>query len=447
MRAGALWPSRRSLLASLGGTAAVLASPFPRSQVAEAAAAGTKRLVVLYSGNGTIRDNWLPTGTTEDFTLGPILDPLAPFQSVLTVVDGVQIYAGGAGGNPHHLGFGCGLTAVDLVDGQYLDNEGNYYGSHGGPTVDQVIADAIAPPTPYHTLELGVQAGVLYANTSMSKLAARGPTQLLPPEIDPYKVFDRVFGGSLTPEELAKVRADQASVLDFAYRDLARITPKLSSEEQLRLGLHMESVRTVETRLQTVGPECDPPDPGAPLDVWANDNFPVLAGLQLELLAAALACDQTRIATFMFSESGSQTVYRWVEPEPGYHPEAGHHDISHQGDSDEVAQSELTAMNRWIAEQVAALATSLQAVPDGAGTLLDGTMLLWVNDMGTGNTHDLANTPYVIVGNAHGAIPGGRFHTFEGRYQTDLLLAVCQAMGVDIDVFGNPEVNAGPLPL
>jgi hypothetical protein len=413
--------------------------------------------VVLYSGNGTIRDTWLPigitdsfTGMTEDFTLGPILTPLAPFQSVLTVVDGIEIYAGGAAGNPHHLGFGCGLTAVDLVDGQYLDNEGNLYGSHGGPTVDQVVADALAPPTPYHTLELGVQAGSLYANTSMSKLAARGPTQLLPPEIDPFKVFDRVFGGSLTPEELAKVRADQASVLDFAFRDLERLTPKLSSEERGRLELHMESVRAVETRLQTVGGQCDPPDPGAPLDIWDNDNFPLIADLQLDLLAAALACDQTRIATFMFSECGSQTVYRWLEfagAEAGHQIEAGHHDISHQGDSDEVAHAELTALNRWVAEQVAALATSLQAVPDGAGTLLDGTMLLWVNDMGTGNTHSLLNTPYVIVGNAHGAIPGGRFHRFADRYQTDLLLAVCQAMGVDIDVYGNPDVNAGPLPL
>jgi hypothetical protein len=445
------WPSRRSLLAGLGGTAAILATPFPHTRGAEARAAAlpAKRLVILYGGNGTIRDAWLPVtdpvlppgGSTSDFTLGPILAPLAPFQDILTVVDGIQIYGGGPAGNPHHLGFGCSLTGVDLVEGEYLDNQGRVFGSHGGPTLDQVVADALLAPTPYRSLELGVQSGLYNGDTSMSKLSARGPAQLLPPDIDPYHVFDRVFGGSLSPEELAKVRSEQASVLDFAYQDLARIKPKLALEEQARLDIQLESVRAVETRLQTVGPECSPPDPGVPLDIWDNDNFPVLVQLQLELLSAALACDQTRVATFMFSEAASQTVYRWLGMT------STHHDLSHMGDSDKVAQGSLVAINAWIASQVASLATLLQAVPDGGGTLLDSSLLMWSNDLGIGNIHSLTQVPFTLVGTAGGAIPGGKLGSFPDRYQNDLLLAVAQAMGVDIDVFGAPEANAGPLAL
>jgi hypothetical protein len=437
------WPSRRSMLAGLAGTAAVLAAPFPRTRAAEAraAAGAAKRLVILYAGNGTIRDKWLPTGTTTDFVLGPILAPLAPFQDVLTVVDGIDLFTGGPAGNPHHLGFGCVLTGTELVEGEFLDNQGRVFGSHGGPTLDQVVADAVPAPTPFRSLEFGVQSGLYSGDSSMSKLSARGPGQLLPPDIDPYHVFDRVFGGSLSPEELTKVRSEQASVLDFAYQDLARITPKLGLEEQARLQIQLDAVRTVEARLQTVGPECDPPDPGIPLDIWDNDLFPVLADLQIELLAAALACDQTRVATFMFSEAASQTVYRWLGLT------APHHDLSHMGDSDTVAQASLVAIHTWVAERVAALATALQAVPDGAGSLLDSSLLLWVNDLGVGNVHSLTQVPFVLVGTAGGALPGGRFHSFPGRHQNDLLLAVAQAMGADLDTFGNTDANAGPLAL
>ena len=153
------------MLAGLGGTAAALtAGLVPRRSVA---VGGPRRLVIFYSGNGTIRDAWLPGTGSGGLELSPILAPLEPFRQDMVVVDGLTIHAGGPAGNPHHLGFGCLLTGEYLVDGQYLDNQGNYYGSHGGASVDQEIAQALAPPTPFRSLELGVQAGKLHPSTSM----------------------------------------------------------------------------------------------------------------------------------------------------------------------------------------------------------------------------------------------------------------------------------------
>lgn len=428
-----LWTTRRALLGSLTGTAAVLAAGLPTRAPAGGA---PLRLVILYSGNGTIHDAWLPG---PDLELGPVLAPLAPFRDDMVVIDGLSIFAGGPAGNPHHLGFGCLLTGERLVNGQYLDNQGNYYGSHGGPTVDQVIADALATPTPFRTLEVGVQSGKLYPNTSMSKLAARGPGQLLPAESDPFRLFDRVFGGNRSPEELARLRADKASVLDFAMRDLARIQPTLASEERVRIDAHLDAVRRVEQRLQAPFPECERFDPGTPFDVWDNDRFPEVADLQLELLATAFACDQTRVSTFMFSESGSQTVYSWLGVA------GGHHDISHAGDSDLVAQDNLVAINAWVAGRIARFAARLQELPDVAGSVYDNTLLVWANDLGKGNEHTLSDVPFVLLGGAGGRVRGGQLVRVQRRRHNDLLLTLCHAMGVPLASFGDAEANQGVL--
>ena len=430
--------TRRGLLAGLGGTAAAVTGGVLAPGWRGAVAAGApKRLAIIYSGNGTIKPSLL--SSRDRLELGPILAPLTPYLDDLVVVDGLTIHAGGPAGNPHHLGFGCLLTGTHLINGQYLDNLGNYYGSHGGPSIDQVIADELAPPTPYRTLEIGVQSGKLYPSTSMSKLAARGPGQLLPAESDPFRLFDRVYGGSRSPTELAALRGEQASVLDFARRDLERLQPRLSSAERGRLGAHLEAVRSIERRLQAPRPDCAPFDPGAPFDVWANDAFPEVTELQLDMLATAFACDQTRVATFMVSESGSQTVYSWLGITQG------HHDISHAGDSDLVAQNNLVAINTWVAERIAGFAERLKALPDVEGSVYDNTLIVWVNDLGKGNEHTLTDVTFVLLGGAGGAIAGSQHLTYDGRRHNDLLLTVAHAMGANLSQFGDEEANRGPM--
>lgn len=433
-----LWTRRHALLAGIGGTAAALTAGLTTTRPATAGGA-PRRLAVIYSGNGTVRDAWLPTGAGNDFELSPILAPLEPHARDVIAIDGLTIHAGGAAVNPHHLGFGCLLTGVWLVDGQYLDNEGNYYGSHGGPTLDQVVAQALQPPTPYRSLELGIQAGKEYPSTSLSKLSAAGPGQLLPPNNDPFVVFDRVFGGGRSPAELQAVRSEKASVLDHALADLDGLTPTLSSEERYRIESHADALRTMERRLQAPLPTCEDVDPGTPFDVWANDHFPDVVALQLELLSLAFACDLTRIATVMFSEALSQTVYSWLGASNG------HHDLSHAGDSDRTAESQLIAINTWVAEQVSTFATRLKELPDIDGSVYDNTVILWVNDLGKGNVHSLWDVPFVLLGGGQGTLRGGRVLRYAGRRHNDLLLSVCYAMGVERATFGDPEANQGVL--
>ncbi len=427
-----LWTTRRALLASLGGTAATLAAFLPWRPPARAAGA-PRRFVIAYSGNGTIRESFEPG---PDFELSPILSPFEPHREDLVVVDGLSLWAGGAAGNEHHMAFGCLLTGEHLVEAQFFDLEGNYYGSHGGPTVDQVIADGLNAQTAFHSLQLGVQSGKDYGSTSMSKLSARGPRELLHPEIDPFRLFDRVFGGSRSADELATIRRQKSSVLDYARHQLDDLTPKLSREEQVRLQAHMDAVRSIERRMQLPVPECEPFEPGAPFDIWANDNFPQVAELQLDLLATALACDQTRVASFMFSESTSQTIYNWLGVS------GGHHDISHAGDSDELARGDMVAINTWVAEQLSRFASKLKELPDVAGSVYDNTLVVWVNDFNKGNEHTMTGVPFVMLGGAGGAVRGGQYLVYEGsRWHNDFLRTLCHAMGVPVKAFGAPEAN------
>ena len=426
---------RQAILAGLGGAAAVLASGFPAQATARPA-----RMVVFYSGNGTIHDAWAPPGTGGPLTeLPPIVAPLAPHIEDVALIDGLRLQAGGVATNPHHLAFGCLLTGVDLVDGQFLDTQGNYYGSHGGPSVDQVIADSLAPPTPFRSLEIGVQSGKLYPSTSLSKVAARGPRQLLHPENDPFRLFDRVFGGGLPRQELSRIRAEKASVLDYAIEDLDQLQSALAREERARLEAHLDGLRSIERRLQVPMPACETPTLGAPFDIWTDDNFPEVARLHAELLALAFSCDLTRVATFMFSESSGQTVYRWL----GVH--SGHHDLSHAGDSDLVAREQLISINAWIAEQISHFASRLKELPDVGGSAYDNTLIVWANDLGKGNEHTLSDVPFVVLGGAGGAIAGQQHIRVSDRWHTDLLLTLCHAMGVPRATFGAPESNQGPI--
>ena len=159
----------------------------------------------------------------------------------------------------------------------------------------------------------------------------------------------------------------------------------------------------------------------------ANDSFPAVGALQMDLLTMALACDLTRVASLQWSRSVSQTRFTWLDITEG------HHDLSHRADTDADAVNKLTQINTWYAQQIAGLIARLKATPDASGgTLFDNTLLLWCNELAKGNTHSRQDAPYVLAGNAGGALRTGRFLSYEGQGlpHNNLLVSMLNAMDV-----------------
>jgi hypothetical protein len=415
---------------------------------ARAAATGfPARLVVMFSANGTIGERWRPSGGELDFVLSPILAPLAPHREQLLILDGLDLLSARHGpGDAHQKGMGQLLSGIELQPGtQFVGNGGELAGWGGGITIDQLIAGAIGASTKFKSLELAVQP---FAATVWSRLSYAGPGQPIPPEDDPAKAFTRLFGElGADPFGLERQRFLRHSILDAVGDDYARLATRVGQEDRIKIDAHLAAIRDIEARLDTggqLGGACAvPPVPGA-LDLNANDSYPAIGKLQTDLLVMALTCDLTRVASLQWSTSVSNRVFTWLASPAS----EGHHDLSHRGDSDVAAIDFLTAINTWYAQRLADLCTAMKAVPEGDGTLLDHTTILWCNELGRGNNHSLDDAPFVLAGGACGALRTGRYLRYDGdRPHNDLLVSLAQTMGLtDVTTFGNPAYCTGPLP-
>jgi hypothetical protein len=440
---------RRDFLKGVGAAAAAL----PLMSALDARAQqGTfpKRLLIVFSANGTARENWVPSGTETAFTLSRILAPLEPHKSDIVVLDGVKNEAAHHGpGDGHMTGMGCLLTATELLDGTQFSCGGTdpCSGWGGGISVDQHVANALYDALPtdmrpkFKSLELAVQAG---GADIWSRMCYSGSDQPLAPMEDPAQVFDRVFADlNVNTEELDRLRSQRRSVLDYVGNRLTRLRGKLGGEDREKLDAHLTAVRDIEMQLasgQLLGACTQPADPGS-VDFRNNDNFPAVLKLQTDLTVRALACNLTQVATIQWSRSVSGTRHTWAGVSEG------HHDLSHEGDSNADAIEKITKVNVWFAEQFAYLLEQLKSVPEGDGTLLDNTLVLWGNELGRGNSHSRTQVPFVLAGRAGGALTTGRFLQYDDDSHSNLLVSLCQLMGVETETFGNPAYCTGPLRL
>jgi hypothetical protein len=171
------------------------------------------------------------------------------------------------------------------------------------------------------------------------------------------------------------------------------------------------------------------------------NNYPAIGKLQMDLLVAALACGQTRIASLQWSRSVSEIPMPWLSIG------TGHHTLSHKADTDTTSQAQLVTINTWYAQQFAYLLQKLDSVQESNGTLLDNCLVIWVNELAKGNVHSHQPLPVVIAGKCGGAIRAGRFLTYPSTTpHNNLLVSVANAMGTKISTFGNPAYCTGALP-
>jgi Protein of unknown function (DUF1552) len=437
---------RRTLLRGAAGAA--IALPLLEAMLpgrAAAAPALQKRFIVMFSANGTIAGNFIPTrgatGAETDFSLSPILAPLAPHQADLVIVEGLNQQGGG--GDGHQNGIGGMLTGAPLNSGPFAGVGAPPAGWATGPSVDQRIAEGLAAPTQLRSLELGVQVGDA---DNWGRMCYRAANQPLVPTDDPARVYASVFSDLHTdPALLARLRKRRQSILDTVGGQYSRLAGQLGNADRQRLDQHLAAVREIETRLTSdwvvSNAACRDPQLTQVASL-ANDSFPAVGALQMDLLTMALACDLTRVASLQWARSVSQVQFTWLGISEG------HHDLSHRSDSDLAAVDKLTRINTWYASQLASLIERLKNTPDGlGGTLFDGSLVLWCNELAKGNTHSRMGAHYVLAGSAGGTLRTGRYLSYDGQSlpHNNLLVSLINAMGIPDTRFGKAEWCTGAL--
>jgi len=450
--------TRRTLLRGGAGAAITLPAFVSLGQRPEAQAAGTgpERLVVYAQPLSIYAPEFWPTAPGQapydlpstplpdvyvsgegamnnpDFMLPPMLESLAPFRDELLLIEGLDNCRG------NHGAYSATLTGS---------------GDHG-TSIDQHIAAAIGGDSKFASLQVGVFNRGAENKEAVSWYAAG---QAAPAEADPSILFDRLFADLETdPEAALMLQAQQKSILDAALGQAQDVRGRLSTTDKTKLDNYLDSVREVEQRIASMPPVlCEPPPaPGLPpvaeltqgSTAGGNDLVPDFARAQADLLAMALACGLTRVATYQMLYEANNYSFPWLNIS------TRHHDMSHlNGDpstwtpDDGIARAlDYVAMSTWSIEQVAYLVQRLVDLD-----AFEGTTLLFFVPMGNGQRHNDRNIPLMLIGSGGGTFATGRHVRYdrsgEPRAINDLLVTLGQCYGADIDTIGDDELNQGPL--
>lgn len=351
-----------------------------------------------------------------------MLEPLTPVKNELTILDGIDF----KGVANHDRGMQYMLTASEFETSPTQ-----------GASVDQYIASSVGQNTRFSSLELGVQTSAFGGNVQTRMSYSRAGV-FVPPNDDPRDVHRRLFGDERTSSEALYAR--RLSVLDVLRSEIRDVSSRLDGAEKAKLDAHLSALRQVENGFGAPPPGCPSPGPVLALDPHENDNFGAVGRAQTDLLVTALACDMTRVASLQWSHTVSPTVFSWLGLS------LGHHELSHIEDSNAAGVADFIATERWFAEQFRYLVDRLAALPEpgGDGRMLDHSIVVWCKELGDGRLHDCISVPFVIAGGGGGLVPG-RYLRYDAEPHTKLLVSLCRAMGVDIDVFGTADHGTGPL--
>jgi len=398
------------------------------TQAAQTAAKPQLRMGFVYIPHGVIMREWTPAAAGADFEFTPILKPLEPFRQSTVVVS--NLTRADVASN-HAVSAACWLTGTPpkRTDGPDF---------RAATSVDQLIAKQIGQDTTFPSIEVATEdfSGLVgacdpgYSCAYMNTLNWQTETTPLPMEINPRVVFERLFGGGGTADQrLSRMRTDR-SLLDFVADDLRGLQRDLGQSDRKKLDEYFANVREIERRIQRAEQvaRAQPDVPAAPVGV--PEAYFEHVGLLFDLLALAMQTDQTRVFTFMMAREVSQRTY----------PEIGvtepHHSISHHGNRP-AAIAGHAKLNAYHLSMVAKFLERLRSTPDGDGSLLDHSLVLYGSGMSDGNGHTGAPLPQVLIGGAAGRMKGNRhIVTPENTPMANLLLAIAHKAGVEQDRFG-----------
>lgn len=427
--------NRRSVLRDLGISAASL--PFLAGLPSLQAATASKRkqrLIVVFTPNGTLPNQFFPDEPGRLCDLKPILQPLEAFREQMLILRGVHNKIRGDG-DGHMRGMSCMLTGIELLPGNIQGGSDTPAGWAGGISIDQEIRNFLqkdpATATRFGSLEFGV--AVPDRADPWTRMVYAGADKPLAPIDDPYRMLNKLYGQQ-------KDNATLAKILDEVGDDLHRVSRKVSAEDQQRLKDHLELVRSLESDLKKAGEqELVHPEPELDPNIeLINDNTPEISRMQIDLLVNALSNDMARVASLQYMRSVGQARMRWLDVNEG------HHSLSHEPDKNQSAQDKLLRINTWFAEEIAHLATKLAETPEpgGDGNMLDHTTILWTNELGKGNSHTPNDIPFVMIGGGAG-FEMGHFHQFKDVAHNRLHLALAKSFGHELKTFGSVRHSQG----
>jgi hypothetical protein len=426
---------RRTFLRGVGASLALplLDSMIPaRTLLAQTAARPLPRLGFVYVPHGAIMDKWTPAAVGGGFEFTPILKPLEPFRDSINVVSGLHHRAADTTA-VHSLSPTTWLSGVRPKATQGVD-------AFAGITADQIAAQAIGQDNPLPSMEIATEdhSGLIgscdrdYGCIYMNTLSWRTPETPLPMEINPRKVFERMFGqGGSAAERTARIQEDR-SILDAISREAASLQLQLGPSDRQTMSQYLENVREIERRIQRAEKSQGDADlqlPTRPAGV--PFDFEEHVALMYELMALAYQANITRVITFMVSREVSNRTYTQVGVTDG------HHAISHHQNRAEKMEKNVR-IQTFNVNQFKGFLEKLKSMPDGDGTLLDHTLLLYGSNMSNSNAHDHFPLPNLVVGGAAGKMKGGRHLKYADHTpMTNLLVTMLDKVGVKQETLGD----------
>ena len=429
---------RRTMLRGLGASLALplLDGMVPAfTALRDTSANPVRRLGIVYVPNGMMMDHWTPSTEGSGFDFPTILQPLEPFRNQVQVLSGMH---GVDAEGPHARASTRFLTGV----ASQRDNGSNL---RAGISMDQIAGRVLGRETQLATLELAIDGrdfagscdegfSCAYTNT----ISWANDTTPLPMENNPRAVFERLFGdsGSTDPAvRKARLKKD-ASLLDSVTERARALSRQLGSTDQAKLDQYLEAVRDIERRIQMAEAQSERELPVIDQPAGIPSTFGEHTRLMFDLLALAYETDLTRVATFMMGREITGRTYAEIGVPDAHHP------ISHH-QRDPVKLEKLRKINRYHAELFSEFITRLNSTPDGDGTLLDHSMIVYGAGMADSNSHYSGNLPILLAGG--GAGTGGRHTQYaEDTPLANLHLSLLDKMGVPIESLGDAT---GRLPL
>ena len=424
--------SRRTVLRGMGVTLSLplLEAMIPAATaLANTAAAPKPRLGFFYFPHGAIMEKWTPTAAGRDFEMSPILEPLSSYRNQLTIVSNI-------GNKP-----GESRAVHALVPATWLScvHPKESLAPNMAPTVDQIAAQHIGQDTPYPSLEVATAQGHGvgsacergYGCSYSGTLSFRTASTPLPVESNPRQLFLRLFGQGDTPAERQFLAQQTASLLDMISSEAASLNRQLGAPDRATLSDYLESVREIERRVRNsehgdVAKLQLPEVPGA-----TSENFDEHLNLMFDLMALAYQGNLTRIQSFMIAPEVSEQTYTHIGVPDAFHA------LSHHA-NDEAKKARLVKIQRYHTQVFAKFVDKLAKMPDGDGSMLDHSLLLYGSNMSNSNAHNQYPLPTALVGRGCGRVKGGQHINFKERTPlANVLLTVLQRTGVPIEKVGD----------
>ena len=387
------------------------------------------RFGLFFWGNGVHPDRWTPTGEGPGWQVSEQLAPLAGLEGEVSVISGLAVKTPNT--VPHRSG------AAGILSGAPLIVESNDNTTFSAPSIDQVVAAEIGGQTRFRSLEFGAGPASSYS--------FNGPNKVNPIELDPYALFERIFGAGFRPPGADPGTVDptlalRRSVLDAVADDLRQVRGGLGTADRARLEQHVEGVRDLELRLARL--EEAPPmraacrEPQQPTGdfepIDGRDQISKKNRIMCDIIAAALACDQTRVWSNHITSPTNNILFQGAS--------AGHHQLTHDEPGD---QPQVHAITLQLMAEFAYQVEALRSIPEGDGTLLDNCLLLGTSEVSYGRTHDVDNMPVLLAGTAGGALEKGQhLRVRDGENASKLHLSLMWALGIRAESFGQRDGRA-----